>query len=119
MKTEELLDIIGKHLKSNSKNLIKEIEKIQNFLDINKISIPVIKKTKRRNTEMKDKNGKFIREGDSVLITTNGFMDKQKYKVVWENYQFSLIDIWSDGDKYGPYTRRFALHGDIYEVVKD
>ena len=54
MKTEELLDIIGKHLESNSKNLIEEIEKIQNFLDMKKIPIPIIKKTKRRNTEMKD-----------------------------------------------------------------
>ena len=67
MKTEELLDIIGKHLESNSKNLVEEIEKIQNFLSTKKIPIPV-KKTKRRNTEMKDKNGKFIREGDMVIF---------------------------------------------------
>jgi hypothetical protein len=72
---------------------------------------------KRRCTEKPDVFGKIIHEGDTVQVT-DFHGHKNNWIVIWEDYSFSLIDADGDGDKYGIYTRRFALNYDTYEIIR-
>lgn len=69
-------------------------------------------------TGKEDKNNKKIFEGDIVRIFDKHYPNhKSDYKVYWGDYAWSLISATGDGDDYGPFTRKFGLPNDVYEVI--
>ncbi len=105
----------------------KRMSKPFTFLNINSgrisqvwsgnIALPIKECIILRAIGKKDRKKKDIFEGDIVAVK-GGQGSFNNYQVSSDGYcGFYFIDAKLDGDKYGIYTRRIGLGGDVYEVI--